>query len=322
MKSHFSGIQWKKKIFYYLSFPPVKAIIITIILLAIMLPYWMLAVEWAKTVLMSPDQQFAFTTTTFLLVLVIADSAFLVSYYQTSQKNELQKITEELKRSEEALLSANKKLALLSGITRHDIKNQLAALGGYIDLSHYSLNNPEKMEEIIEKEMNIARMINKEIDFTKDYEDMGASAPVWNNLHQMIRRASSGSSLGEIKVSEHDTDVEIYADPLVEKVFFNLIDNTLRHGGDNVSKIDISAKAAEGGLKILYTDDGEGISSSFRNNLFTRGYGRNTGLGLFLSKEILSITGISIQETGDSNPGVCFEIQVPPGGYRTLSKTT
>jgi K+-sensing histidine kinase KdpD len=319
MKCNKSGIEWKQKVFYYISFPPVRAIIITIILLAVMLPYWMLAVDWARTVLISPDQQFAFTTTTFLLVLIIADITFLVSYYQTSQKNELKKITEELRMSKEALLSANKKLALLSGITRHDIKNQLAVLVGYIDLSRYSLNNPAKIEEIIEKEMNIARQINKQIDFTKDYEDMGASAPVWNNLHRIIGRASSGLSSGDIRVREHDTNVEIYADPLVEKVFFNLIDNTLRHGGDKVSKIDISAKESENGMNILYKDDGEGISPDFRNNLFTRGYGRNTGLGLFLSKEILSITGIGIQETGDSNSGVCFEILVPPGGYRTSS---
>ncbi|PKL57911.1 MAG: sensor histidine kinase, partial [Methanomicrobiales archaeon HGW-Methanomicrobiales-5] len=42
-----------------------------------------------------------------------------------------------------------------------------------------------------------------------------------------------------------------------------------------------------------------------------RGFGKHTGLGLFLSREILSITGISITETGTPDKGVRFEIHVP-----------
>jgi len=37
---------------------------------------------------------------------------------------------------------------------------------------------------------------------------------------------------------------------------------------------------------------------------------------LFLSQEILSITGITITETGEPGKGARFEITVPKGGYR------
>jgi signal transduction histidine kinase len=36
------------------------------------------------------------------------------------------------------------------------------------------------------------------------------------------------------------------------------------------------------------------------------GFGRHTGLGLFLSREILSITGITITETGEPGKGAVF----------------
>lgn len=319
MKGKHSGGLLKSGISGCLLNPPVKALILTIILLAIMLPYWWLAVDWARSVLPSPDQHFTFMTTTFLLVLVIADSIFLAVYYQTVRKKELRKKTEELKQSEEALLDANKKLALLSGITRHDIKNQLAALGGYIELSRHAVDDPAELERIFEKEASITKMINRQIDFTADYEDMGMNAPVWSNLHQIIKTASSGMSLGNIRICEHDTDIEIYTDPLAVKLFFNLIDNTLRHGGEDVSEITISTKETASGLKIFYEDNGQGIPPCCRKNLFMRGYGSNTGLGLFLSKEILSITGIGIRETGDNEFGVCFEILVPAGRYRIPS---
>jgi signal transduction histidine kinase len=52
---------------------------------------------------------------------------------------------------------------------------------------------------------------------------------------------------------------------------------------------------------------------------FKRGFGNNTGLGLFLSREILAITGIAITESGETGKGARFEIMVPKGGYRYLA---
>jgi signal transduction histidine kinase len=50
--------------------------------------------------------------------------------------------------------------------------------------------------------------------------------------------------------------------------------------------------------------------------IFERGYGKNTGLGLFLSREILSITNISIKEAGEFQHGARIEMYVPKGVYR------
>ena len=47
-----------------------------------------------------------------------------------------------------------------------------------------------------------------------------------------------------------------------------------------------------------------------------RGFGEHTGLGLFLSREILSITGITIAETSEPGKGARFEMIVPKGAYR------
>jgi signal transduction histidine kinase len=50
--------------------------------------------------------------------------------------------------------------------------------------------------------------------------------------------------------------------------------------------------------------------------LFTKGFGKHTGLGLYLSREILSITGITITENGEPGKGARFEMTVPDGSYR------
>lgn len=67
---------------------------------------------------------------------------------------------------------------------------------------------------------------------------------------------------------------------------------------------------------ITVADNGAGISLEDKQHLFERGFGKNTGLGLFLSWEILSITGISIDETGTPGNGARFEIMVPEGAFR------
>lgn len=67
---------------------------------------------------------------------------------------------------------------------------------------------------------------------------------------------------------------------------------------------------------LIYTDNGVGLTDADRKNLFRRGFGKHTGLGMYLSKEILLFTGITISETGTSGKGARFEITVPEGKYR------
>jgi len=48
-----------------------------------------------------------------------------------------------------------------------------------------------------------------------------------------------------------------------------------------------------------------------KERIFRKGVGKNTGLGLFLTREILDITGLSITETGNEGEGARFEIAIP-----------
>jgi len=120
----------------------------------------------------------------------------------------------------------------------------------------------------------------------------------------------------DVRVDVDPKAPDIFADPLFEKVFYNLIDNALRYGGDQMKTIRVSSQETDTGLTILCEDDGVGITTEDKKRLFTRGFGKNTGLGLFLSREILSITGITITENGIPGKGARFEITVPKGMYR------
>ena len=223
------------------------------------------------------------------------------------------------KLAEEGLKQANRKLNLLSTITRHDINNQLLALKAYLELSKETLGDAAKMSEYIIREERAANAIERQIIFTKEYQDLGVTAPVWQRADASITKAQNLLPLRDVRIAAELRDIEVFADPLFEKVFYNLIDNALRYGGQGMTMIRITSRASEKGLVISVEDDGTGISAADKGRLFERGFGHHTGLGLFLSREILAITGITISETGEPGKGARFEILVPKGGYRYLA---
>jgi PAS domain S-box-containing protein len=220
------------------------------------------------------------------------------------------------KAAENALFRVNKKLTILSSITRHDIKNQLMALGGYLQLSKEKTGNDPAASEYLAMELKIAHTMEEQIDFTRVYEDMGTTAPVWQNVDASVRRAAAALPMRGVRVEAGRPDLEIYADSLFEKVFYNLIDNALKYGGTAMTTIHITSRENETGLMLVCEDDGTGIAGPDKDRLFERGFGKNTGLGLFLSREILFITGITITETGEPGKGARFEMVVPKGAYR------
>ncbi|WP_243671131.1 hypothetical protein [Methanoculleus chikugoensis] len=76
----------------------------------------------------------------------------------------------------EALLLANRKLNLLSDVTRHDILNRLTVLTGYLALFREQVSDPELLE-YCRKEEEAIRDIQRYMAFTAEYRDVGVTAP-------------------------------------------------------------------------------------------------------------------------------------------------
>ena len=227
-----------------------------------------------------------------------------------------QDITEQ-KRAEDALALACQKMNLLSSITRHDILNQLTVLSGYLALSE-EFASDEKLLGFIKKEATATERINQQITFTKHYQDIGIQAPQWQNVHDTIAHAATLLDLSSVDIQIPFSNIEIYADPLLGKVFYNLLENAVRHG-HHTSVVQFSFHDNGDTLTIVCEDNGGGIDRETKKHLFKRGYGKNTGFGLFLIREILSITGITIDENGEPGRGARFEITVPNGAYRFVT---
>ena len=221
------------------------------------------------------------------------------------------------KRAEDALRQMNRQLNLMGSITRHDVLNQLLALESYIELSGDVIDDKQlSLLDFIKKEGNIIRTIRHQITFTREYQDMGVKEPAWQNINDCIENAITRLPMRDVRIELDHHGLEIFADPLFRNVLYNLIDNALRYGGDQMKTVRFLLQESDKDLAIICEDDGVGISAEDKGRLFTQGFGKNNGLGLFLSREILSITGITITETSMPGEGGRFEMRVPKGSYR------
>ncbi|MEN6342095.1 MAG: PAS domain-containing sensor histidine kinase [Methanospirillum sp.] len=216
---------------------------------------------------------------------------------------------------EATLQGMNRRMNLLASLTRHDILNQLTVLLGSLELAGTAENTTE-LAWFLSRSRDAAWAIQRLAEFTRDYQEIGQGAPGWVSVPALVRRAADSFAGERVVIEVPNEPCEIRADPLIEQVFYTLIENALRHGG-TVGRVRFSIEAQPaGGLRIVCEDDGEGVPVNEKERIFERGYGRNTGLGLYLSSEILAITGMTITETGRPGIGARFEIRVPPGAYR------
>jgi PAS domain S-box-containing protein len=226
-------------------------------------------------------------------------------------EEELREKFNELAHAKEALKEANRKLHLLSSITRHDILNKVSVL--LANLEHVKLASPDPSTAAhIAKLESAAMAIREQIEFTRVYQDLGSHEPRWQRLDEVIAGLEFPPA---VSLHAHLPHVEIFADPILNKVFYNLLDNAARHG-HKVSTITVSVHDSPSGLTIVWEDDGIGIPADEKEKIFSKDYGKHTGLGLFLAREICSVTGITLKERGEPGRGARFELLVPAGSYR------
>ncbi|MFA6362054.1 PAS domain S-box protein [Methanoregula sp.] len=226
------------------------------------------------------------------------------------------------KQLEAALMQANRKLNLMSAVTRHGILNKLTALNSYLDLIKTEAHTPS-VSQRIDRIESTAEAIRRQIESTRHYQDLGVKAPLWHKVSDCFGMAFTHThgDIKNVRCGNHLKGLDVYADPLLEQVFANLIENSLMHSPD-VTEISCSYEKTGTGFMIVYEDNGAGIPENEKESIFREGYGKNSGLGLFFVREILAITGITISETGKAGKGVRFELHVPEGRYAIRTSGT
>jgi PAS domain S-box-containing protein len=218
----------------------------------------------------------------------------------------------EMKKAEEELKVAMEKLCVVGSLTRHDIRNKLAAVDSYLYLLRKKLGRNVEALQNLNGIGSSSQQILKILEFSRVFEQLGAEELIYVSVEECVNDAAAiFSNLKNVKVKNSCRGLRVLADSLLTQLFYNLIDNTLKYG-EKTTLIRFHYEKLDGNhLKLIYEDDGVGIPDQMRNNLFQKGYGKGTGYGLYLIKRICISYGWTLQETGKQGEGAQFTMTIP-----------
>jgi PAS domain S-box-containing protein len=210
------------------------------------------------------------------------------------------------------------KIDLLFSITRRDILDQLSNIVSSLERAQLK-SSREAMQTFFDKTLESIASIRNQMAFVRSLQDIGITSPTWQSVKKVFWEAVMLNPSNTIDIRMDMDDIELFADPLLPRVFYNLLANSIQHGDLQLTKIRLYAQKRGETLILIYEDNGKGIPLDEKEKIFEFGFGTGTGFGLFLIRELLGYTGITITETGEPGKGAKFEILVPNGKFRAPS---
>ncbi|MFB3890115.1 MAG: PAS domain S-box protein [Candidatus Bathyarchaeia archaeon] len=212
----------------------------------------------------------------------------------------------------------NEKLSVTGSLTRHDVRNKLAAIVAHTFMAKKRLQNTnvDALKHILQIE-EVTKNIVRILDFAKTYEMLGNQERSDVEVGKMVDDAVSlFVDLKGVTVLNECNGFKVSADSLLMEVFHNFIDNSLKYG-EKITRIRIHTEGnQDGGSDLVYEDNGVGIDPNVKSMLFKKGFGKGTGYGLYLIKRICEMYGWTIQEDGEFGKGVRFVMKIPPATGR------
>jgi PAS domain S-box-containing protein len=226
---------------------------------------------------------------------------------------ERKKSEEQLKKESAKMEIMNEKLNVVGKLTRHDVGNKLMVMKSNIYLLKKQIGDNSKLAKYLEGIDSAIDKSNEMFEFNRFYEEIGVETPSEIDVVQCFNQALALlPNLGTIKIVNDCQGVRVTADSLLKQLFYNFLDNSLKHG-EKVTQIQLYFTKEQDGVKLFYEDNGVGVPEANKQKLFQKGFttGKSTGLGLFLIKKMVEVYDWIITEEGEPGKGAKFVMNIP-----------
>jgi PAS domain S-box-containing protein len=223
------------------------------------------------------------------------------------------KAEEALDRTMDELVLVNEKLNVVGSLTRHDVRNKLCTVTGNAYLLKKKHSDQADILEGLGKMELAVKEIEKIFDFAKMYEQLGVEELSFVDVERTVTEAVALFSDLTVKVVNECKGLTLLADSFLRQLFYNFIDNTRKYGKKTTAIQVYFEKTEQGELRLIYEDNGVGISAENKLKLFSEGFstGGSTGFGLFLIRKMIEVYGWEIKETGEPGKGAKFVMTIP-----------
>lgn len=205
----------------------------------------------------------------------------------------------------------------------HELKSPLTSIQGAAELlldGTDDLSPAERsafLKNILEDTERASLLLNRLRALARaDSIEIGGTSQLSAVLHDLHRRFDSVeltcTSDCTLPLSEENAQI----------VFENLVDNSMQHGA---SRVSFDVTQSDEALTITAVDDGEGISSGNRDQIFdlfftTRRELGGTGMGLGIIRALLKSHDATIDYSVRDSAGACFVLKFEKGQGRSISR--
>lgn len=212
-------------------------------------------------------------------------------------------------------LKRNKRDEILHSLLRHDVGNKLQIANGYFTLLEDFGDFSEETEKMIDKTKDAIRsgeeIIQKIRKLRKiDTEDEVRMRDINTAIEKAVEIHGDKKEEKGIDIEMETTRCEVKAGSLIEEVFSNLIENSIKHSDCSLIKISVEVK--EENCLVKFEDDGIGIDDDLKNKIFKSGFKKGekagSGLGMYLVKEIIDTYDGYVEVSDSDLGGAKFEI--------------
>ena len=225
-------------------------------------------------------------------------------------------------------LSQNERLKneFISSIS-HELRTPLTAIRGWTETMLAGSENmdstthrgveiiyseTERLSKMVEELLDMSRLQNGSLKLSVEQCDLLAEFE--ETVFMMSERAKSEEILIEY-IPEEDSIPALVDKDRVKQVFFNVIDNAIKHSYKG-GRIEIAARIKEQRALFIVQDHGEGISAEdlpHIKDMFYKGKSqkRGSGIGLGVSDEIMRLHGGTLDIESTLKVGTVVTIAFP-----------
>ncbi|MGM0380967.1 MAG: CHASE domain-containing protein [bacterium] len=234
---------------------------------------------------------------------------------RVERKKRLEKLNRKL---EEKVKQRTEELEQFVYAASHDLREPARVIQTYAEFLHEDLEN--NSEDKVKEDLNFIRdsavQMNNLIEALRKLSRVGRNeieldtVDLNNCVEDAIQRQGSLPEKRGVEIVFGDLP-EIEADKvLITDLYHNLLNNALKHGGEQLSKIEFTVEKKEDKWLLGVKDDGQGIDAEFHEVIFepfkhlnTSDENKGTGIGLSVCKRIVERHGGNIWVESESGEG-------------------